>query len=198
MNGAREPLLSDAWLIATAPSRTFEALVAQDPRGSWPRAGAPIGFSLAVLGVAATVLATRTVALPTLLSVAACWLFVPAIQLAAAAWVCRRAPEPRVSGRRAVELLFTAHLPWTLWLIALALTAVWLDPGPSFDVLLALVFIPAIWTPVLVLAFCRTVLGCPAPEARRRMMVHQALAWGAIVAFAIATIQPWARYGPYQ
>ena len=47
MNRAREPLLSDAWLVATAPSRTFEALVAADAGGSWPRALAVLPFAIA-------------------------------------------------------------------------------------------------------------------------------------------------------
>lgn len=198
MNRAREPLLSDAWLVATAPSRTFEALVAADAGGSWPRALAPIAFGLAVLATAATVLATRVVALPTLLSVAASWVVVPLIQLGTAAWLCRGVRKPRVALPRELELLFIAHLPWTLWLIVLAAAALWLDPGPAYDRLLLGVLVPAIWTPLLLAAFCRRVLGLSPSDARRRTAVHQAMTWGAIVIFAIATIQPWARYGPYQ
>ena len=73
--------LSDGMRIALAPARTYEALVASDVPGSWPRALAGPGFPLLVFATAASIAATRVASLPTVLTVAACWAFVPAVQL---------------------------------------------------------------------------------------------------------------------
>jgi hypothetical protein len=53
--------------------------------------------------------------------------------------------------------------------------------------------VPAIWTAILIFAFCRTVLDCGRREAIRRTVVHQAIIWSmTLVIFALA-VQLWPR-----
>ena len=190
------PRLSDETLIALGPRRAYETLVAARAHGSWQQVAARAAFVLIVFATAATVMATRVVSVPTLLTVAMCWVFVPAIQLIAGFALCRHPPETRVSLPRAVELLFLAHVPWSVWLLAAGLAAVWI---PSGVILVNLIYVtalvPIVWTPRLIAAFCRSVLGCTAAQARLRTIAHQAFTWAIIAGYIILSIQPWARFG---
>jgi hypothetical protein len=186
--------VSDAVRVALAPGPAYAALVAADATGSWWRVAGAVVFCAVLAGSAATIAATETISAPTVLSVSLCWSFVSGVQLLAALVLIRGASGAPVRRPRALELLFRAHLPWSLWLLAVAGAASLLPRSPLlFPGAIHSMLVPAVWTPILIAAFCRRALGCSAREARRRTLLHQALTWLVIAAFALAMTTPWAR-----
>ena len=190
------PPLSNAARVAFAPSATYKAMAASGADASWRQAlSGPLLASL-VLGTSLSIAGTHVASIPAVIGVAVFWGFVPAVQLFSAWTICRRAPRAVVTLPRAIELLFLAHLPYSLWLMAFAAMSFALASAPALvNTFLLTALLPAVWTPVLIAAFSRTVLGCTPRDARRRTFVHQALTWGVIVAMAILAYQPWTRIG---
>jgi hypothetical protein len=79
---------------------------------------------------------------------------------------------PRSIGRaRAVELMFAAHGPWSLWLVAVAVVELL---TPAMTTVIASAIVPLAWTALLLQAFCREVLGLSPRQARSRVFAHQA------------------------
>jgi hypothetical protein len=117
------------------------------------------------------------------------WSFVPILQLVAAVALVRSSRQ-RPPMAEAIDALFAANGPWALWLVALAGWAVSAPPvaRPMFWILAA-ALVPLAWTPFLVLAFCRKVLGDPLRAALLKTALHQAamlLSFLVYVANAIA------------
>ena len=77
---------------------------------------------------------------------------------------------------RALDLWFAGHLPYSLWLLTTA-AAFAAAPWASLDLLIVLAVIPAVWTAVIVAAFCRHVLGTSRAGARWRAAVHFVVMW---------------------
>jgi hypothetical protein len=103
------------------------------------------------------------------------WSFVPILQLIAALVLVRAAPNRRLPVPAAIDALFAANGPWSLWLLALAGWAVSAPPiARSMDGILAAALIPLVWTPVLVFVFCRSVLGDAPRAAASKTLLHQA------------------------
>ena len=188
--------LSDEARLAFAPGATYASLTASRGHASWSRAIAGPLFGALLLGTALSIAGTHVASLPAVLGVGLFWSFAPAFQLLTAWTICRRAPRPRVTLPRAIELLFLAHLPYSLWLVAFAMSSFVLAPGPALvNGLLLTAIVPIVWTPLLSSAFSREVLGCSPREARRLTILHQALTWALILALAILAYQPWTRVG---
>jgi hypothetical protein len=127
----RRDRLSEAIRVALAPAATYCELVAGGETGSWRRALKGPALAGFMFATCASVIATATASLPTMLSVALCWLFVPAIQLLGAWLMCRHSPTPDLSRARAIELQFLAHAPWSLWLVGVGLASLWLPSNRS-------------------------------------------------------------------
>ena len=160
---------SDAVRVALAPTRAYSELVGQPHApSSWFHALAGPALYGLVLGAALSIAATHVASVVGVVSVALFWSFVPAVQLFTA-WIVCRNPSVPIELPRAIELFFLIHLPWSMWLIAAAAGTFWFAPGPTLVqgvVITALV--PLVWTPVMIAAFCRAVLGCSVRDARRR------------------------------
>lgn len=188
--------VSNAARVALAPNATYAALTASRASASWWRALSGPVLAALVLGTALSVAGTHVASVPGVIGVAIFWAFVPAVQLFTAWTVCRRPPSANVTLPRAIELLFLTHLPYSLWLIAFSMVTFMLAPGPALLYwLLATVVIPIAWTPRLIAAFSREVLGCAPREARRRAILHQGITWAVIAVLAILAAQPWVRSG---
>ena len=188
--------LSNAARVALAPGATYGALAASRAHASWIQALAGPLITAVVLGTTLSVAATHVASLRAVIGVALFWSFVPAVQLFSAWTICRRPPRANVTLPRAIELLFLAHLPYSLWLVGFAAGSFAVPPGPALvNGLLASAVVPVVWTPLLIAAFGRAVLGCTPREARRRTIAHQAITWGVILALAILAYQPWVGSG---
>ena len=54
--------------------------------------------------------------------------------------------------------------------------------------------IPAVWTTIIVSAFCRTALGCTPARAQMLTVAHQAMTWTAFFTYVFLTSGIWARF----
>jgi hypothetical protein len=122
-----------------------------------------------------------------------CWSFVPALQLLVGAIVSGMAPARPISMARAIELLFMAQLPWSLWVLAMTgmLTFSYLTLPLASQVLSLL--IPGVWTALIVSAFCRAGLGCTTRRARWLTACHQTMTWTIFFGYVSLVSGLWAR-----
>ena len=187
---------SDAVRVALAPTRAYSELVAKPHApSSWFHALAGPALYGLVLGTALSIAATHVASIIGVVSVALFWSFVPAVQLFTA-WIVCRNPSVRIELPRAIELFFLTHLPWSMWLFAAAAGTFWLAPGPTLvQGVVVAALVPLVWTPVMIAAFCRAVLGCSVRDARRRTALHTAITWGVILFLSILADSTWARFG---
>lgn len=185
-------MISTELQLALAPGRTYRQLVAERRDATWRAALTGPAFTMLVIGLLVSIAATGhlTVALVATLSVS--WSFAVVMQAVAAAVIIVSARDRRVSRRRAFELLFLAHAPWSLWLLAVAALSV-LAGQLSLDAIAVMALIPAGWTAILMSAFSREVLHTDSRGARLRAIGHQAIIWGFAVQFAALAAGSWNR-----
>jgi hypothetical protein len=173
--------------LAIAPARTYRRLASRRADCGWGAALARPAFAALLIGTALAIASTGRVTLGLVASLTLCWSFAPAWQLIAAAIVIAASPRRGVGMPRALDLFFAGHVPWSSWLLA---AAAWIAAaGRPFDpaALLLSALIPAIWTPAIVFAFCRTVLHETRRGALIRTAAHQAMIWTfAATVFALA------------
>jgi hypothetical protein len=109
------------------------------------------------------------------------WSFVPLIEIAALAAVCRSKLRS-ISLARAVDLFFSGFSPWLLWLAGFAAIWSWLDPIQAFA------WTNTVWirgSAVAVLAwscyidycFFRWVLEARPAVAARALLGHRLISW---------------------
>jgi hypothetical protein len=173
--------------LAFAPGATYRELIAQNRPVRWWRALARPAFVLLIIAVVVPMMATDRITAGLVLTSAAAWSPVVAIQMAIAAIFV--APARGVGFWRAMDLWFAAHLPYSLWILLLPfLTS---SPAvPPHDVMGVSIVVPLLWTGVLTSAFFRTVLGLNVWTARGRAMLHLA-----IVVIVILALGLWAAGG---
>jgi hypothetical protein len=147
-----------------------------------------------IIGVVAAMTAADHVDLRLVASTTLYWSFVPAIQLLAAFALVRASPRLTISTADAIDVFFAGHGPWSLYLLAVA---GWTVAAPlaahSMTPVFAAALIPAVWTPFIVSAFCREVLGDSRRAARRKTTMHQALMWIVILTYYGLAAQVWPR-----
>jgi hypothetical protein len=179
--------------LALSPLETYRELVVAPVRGTWLRALERPALVAAIIGTAVTMASARRVPLGLVVMGIVCWSFVPIAQ-----WLIGVAVIGPVRGRplsvpRSLELLFLAHLPWSLWtLVMLGLDTFTPIPMPAAVQALSLL-IPAVWTTVILSAFCRTVLGCTPARARMVTTVHQAMTWTTFFVYVFLVSGLWPR-----
>jgi hypothetical protein len=161
--------------------------------GLWIAIRRPLFVAL-IQGVAISMVATRTVALPVVLGATACWTMAAVVQLLAAAPLLAAAHRRGVNLTRAIDLLFLGHAPWSLWLLAAAAVMTWgaQSSGLPWIVILTMV-VPAAITARIVYAFSRGVLAMERRAALRHAALHQTIIWSAFVAFIAAAVALWPR-----
>jgi hypothetical protein len=161
---------SDAIRLMLAPAREYRARVAAATDASWRRALTVPALLVLMLGLLNSTAAAGHVTASLVLDQIVCWSFLPALQLLTGAGLIASADARRVTFPRAVELLFAAHGPWSLWLVAeTLLQTVYPDPY----VVIGSGLVPLTVTAFMLGAFGREVLGLSAGRARRRVIAHQ-------------------------
>jgi hypothetical protein len=168
-----------------------EMQVLIDPVGAYRRAAAgPLAAGWAVgrplliscgLGAATSVMGTGLITPALFLGGAACWAFVPIIQ--GLTGLVLVAGAPVVPWRRGLALLFLGHAPWTLWLLTFAGAMLAGRPLGLLTLMLTAI-LPLVATVRTLDAFCREVLHLSPSVARRRVLVHQAITWTIVLAYA--------------
>jgi hypothetical protein len=122
-----------------------------------------------------------------------CWSFVPALQLLVGAIVGGMAPARPVSMARAIELLFMAQLPWSLWVLAMTGVTTFTSFHLPLVVQVLSLLIPGVWTSMIVSAFCRAALGCTTRRARWLTACHQTMTWTIFLGYVSLVSGLWAR-----
>jgi len=169
-------VLSTEAHVAFSPDKAYHTLSADNERiGLWRMLRRPAIAAL-VIGTAVPIMAVQRITVALLAWSIASFVFVVAIQMAVGTAVIASAPSRRAGLLRALDLWFAGHAPYSLWLLAVA-GAFAAMPWASLDLLIALAVIPAAWTAVIVVAFCRRVLGTSRAGARWRAAVHFVVVW---------------------
>ena len=145
-----------------------------------------------VIAVMAPIMAVQRVTLGLVATAALSWSFVVALQAMVGIGLIASAPSRSVGALQALDLWFAGHLPYSVWMLcAFGLTAM-AKTGPIRLVILSAV-VPAIWTAIIVAAFCRTVLGTTPSGARWRAVAHFVSIWAITLGYIA-----WAAGGWFQ
>ena len=185
-------LLSDAVWVALRPAQAYTRLAGEAAAVRWRHVLEYPAIALLAFAIAVPIIAVGRVTAMLVLTTALAASLAIAVQAAAAAVLVASAPGRAVRLPAALHLLFAGHLPWTLWLAAVAAATVVID-WLSLPVLAATMAVPAAWTMAILLAFCRIVLGATARGARVRVAAHQALIWSCVLSFAAWGSGGWFR-----
>ena len=185
---------SAAARVAFWPRQTYAELHGEGRPGSWLRAAAIPLVTAVIIGVGTSIAATGVASLFSIASGALCWSFVPAIQLANGLLLCRRPPRGNGELARAVELFFLAHLPWSLWLIGVALVLLWLPLASTVVYLLLLsALVPLVWTGAILRSFSQTVLGCSPGQANGRALIYVGITLAVMFGYIFLAVGLWPR-----
>jgi len=179
--------------LALSPTKTYCELIAEPERGTWLRALERIAFVAILIGTAVTLSSARRLPPGLVLMGIVCWSFVPITQWLIGLVVIGRAPGRRLSVPRCLELLFAGHLPWSLWmLVFIGFDTFTPVPIPLVIQVLSLL-VPAVWTTIILSAFCRIVLGCTPARAHLLIVAHQAMTWTAFFGYVVLVSGLWPR-----
>jgi hypothetical protein len=179
--------------VAFGPSRAYAELVRHTDSGRLLAIRRP-ALVLLILASSLGIMATGRLDASLVASLVLCWSFAPILQLLAARLIVLSTPGRPVGVARALDLLFMGHVPWSLWLIAFAAIGA---TGFGSDVprIAAMVSAPfiAVWTAVIVRAFCLEVLKTTNRGALLRTLAHQALIWTVTGVYIAVAIAAWPR-----
>ena len=162
------------------PRREYQRLVAAADDGSWLRALKVPGLLAIMLGVLNATAAAGHVSATLVVSEIVAWSFIPFLQLMTGALLIASVTTRRVSFPRAIELLFAAHAPWSLWFVAATIYQT-INANPYIVVGSGVV--PFAISAFMLGAFGREVLGLNGREARIRVFAHQAATFMLIVVY---------------
>jgi len=171
---------SAAVKVMLRPGIEYARIVSESDDGTWLRALKIPALLAVMLGLLNATAAAGHVSASLVASEIVAWSFIPILQLLTGAGLIASARARRVMFPRAVELLFAAHLPWSLWLVA---ATVFQTVNPDPGIVIGSGVVPLAATVVLLLAFGREVLGLNSREARVRVFAHQAATVLLIVAY---------------
>ena len=156
--------------LALAPLDTYRELIVESADGSWRRALERPALVAVIVGTAVTLSSAERVPVGLVAMGILCWSFVPALQLLVGAIVSGMAPARSISMARSIELLFMAHLPWSLWVLVMTgLPVFTYVPLPQAAQVLSLL-IPGVWTSVIVSG---VLSGRPGLHDASRPMAHR-------------------------
>jgi hypothetical protein len=179
--------------VARAPLETYRALTSEPVESSWLRALERPALVAVIVGAAVTLSSAERVPVGLVAMGILCWSFVPALQLAVGAVMSGMAPARSITMARAIELLFMAQLPWSLWVIGMTGVRSFTPLSMPLPVEVASLLIPGVWTPVIVSAFCQTALGCSKSQARRLTTLHQTIIWVLFFGYVFLVSGFWSR-----
>ena len=162
------------------PAHEYARRVAAAEDASWLRALKLPALIAVMFGLLNSTAAAGHVSAPLVASEIAAWSFVPLLQLLTGAALIASAKARRVTFPRAIELLFAAHAPWSLWLVA---ESIFQTISPDPEIVIGSGVVPLAITAVMLAAFGREVLGLSGREARVRVFAHQGVTILLIVAY---------------
>jgi hypothetical protein len=162
--------LSEALELMARPAREYRRRVGESRDAPWRQALAVPGLLALLLGIVTSAAATGRVVASLVISQTVCWSFVPALQLMTGSILIGSAGPRPVSFARAIELLFAAHGPWSIWLVAIAALQML---TPNQNIVFASTVAPAAWTAWILFAYSREVLALPSRQAGVRVIAHQ-------------------------
>src|SRR4029434_6806413 len=139
--------------IALSPDQTFERLITDTRTAPARRVLARLFLILLTIAIVVPVMAVQRVSATLVAIAAVSWSFVVFIQLAVAVGMIASPRARLVDLLHALDLWFAAHLPYSLWLLAVAALAAnsrLVDPAFMF----ATALVPSAWTAWIVAAFC--------------------------------------------
>ena len=168
---------SSEFRVAMAPDATYARLAKEriGPISGWRMVRRP-AMVLLVISTLVPIMAVQRVTLGLVATTAITGSFVVAIQLLIGAVFVAVAPGRRMGFRRALDLWFAGHLPYSLWMLVL-FAAIASYGATSLGFIVVSAVLPAAWTAAIVSAFCRNVLGAQHTEARWRAAGHAVGAW---------------------
>jgi hypothetical protein len=169
--------------LVLAPLGTYRRVMAEPVRSSWLRALERPALLAVIIGTAVTMASARRVSIGLVLMGILCWSFVPLIQFVIGAIVIGRVNGRPTTMPRSLELLFIAHLPWSLWVLVMLGLSAFTSLPLSLAVQVLSLVPPLVWTTMMVFAFCRTVLGCAPARARLFTAIHQVMTWTAFFTY---------------
>ncbi|HEX6739114.1 MAG TPA: hypothetical protein VF310_12620 [Vicinamibacteria bacterium] len=178
--------------VMLAPRAAYARLAAAaGPGGAWVLLRRPLALA-GLIGAFVSLTTTGSLTLRLWPSAALCWSLVPAVQLlggAALVALGRRRPLPLSS---ALDLFFTAHGPWSLWILAVGAAATFTLPLGAAALsdnrpVLATAAVPLVWTIVILAGFCRSVLGLGRAQALLGTALYQLALWGLAIAYVLWT-----------
>jgi len=183
------------------PAAAYRFLAQQSPAG-----GIRLGlrrplFVAFLLGCAISLFTTRSLTLRLVGPATIYWSFVPLAEIIALAAVGWREPHALSFARR-IDLFFTGHGPWLLWLIGLSAIWSFFLPAEAFSLtrvwLYGAAALAVAWSACIDFCFFRFVLGRSRAGAGRDLLLHRAISWSLIIAiFGAPAIWPEiaARFG---
>ena len=179
--------------LAVSPSGAYRRLLAADQGTTWRRALERRALVALLVGGTVAIASTGRVPPALLLSTTLSWSWVVLVQVAIAMVMTRPLPRGRaVSATRAIELWFAGHVPWTLWLLAVA-PLLRLVPDLDVELLIVSMLLPMAWTAPIAVAFSRTVLERSGVESWARALVHQAALVLVILSYVAWAAGGWFR-----
>jgi hypothetical protein len=179
--------------VALSPLATYRELTTRPTDSNWLRALERPALVAVIVGTAVTQASAEHVPFAVVAVGILSWSFVPALQLMVGVIVSAIAPARSITMARAIELLFMAQLPWSLWVLAMTgLNAFTNVPQPLPAQVLGLL-VPGVWTAVIVSAFCQTVLGCSKRCARWLTAFHQTTIWVLFFTYVFMASGFWSR-----
>ena len=190
----REPgrgVFGDAVAVALAPSRAYASMVEAAPRVSRVQMLRRPALVLLVIAITVSIAATGRVTVSSIATAMLAWSFVVGIQLVAGLAIIATASARRVDLPTALDLLFAGHLPWSIWLLLVAVAAIVEVPR---SMMAASVVVPIAWTMVILNAFCGWVLASSRRDAQIRIAAHQAFIWTFAVNYIVFNAGGWARF----
>jgi hypothetical protein len=147
-----------------------------------------------VYGTVAAMAATSRVDVRLVASTTVTWCFVPLMQVLIAWAIVARTPARVAPVSDTLDAFFATSLPWA---VCLLIFAAWSAAGPAVGRTLTVwhlsIVVAALWTPWLVVAFCRDTLRLDLRSALIRTTIHQATSWALFLAWYGTAVGLWPR-----
>jgi hypothetical protein len=176
--------VSDDVRVACAPEATYRALVEDADTTSTAGVLGHAALANAVLVFGMPLIVTGRITFVSLTSSVLCWGFVAVLQTILGWALIVSSPSRRVGVRRALDLWFAAHLPFSLWMLVVFGWVMYTNGLAQLSIL-ATATVPAVWTMVLIWSYCRAVLGVSQRAAAWRVALEQAAAWLLVTAYVL-------------
>ena len=187
------PWTSDDINVALAPYVTYVQLVARDRYVSWLRALERPALYALLVGISVAIAATGRISFLLLASTTISWAWVVVVQLLLAfLMMWPSGQHGQLSRARLVELWFTGHVPWTLWMLFSA-PAIRALPWLPVETILLTMLVPIAWTMVIAAAFNRAVAHRSLTQSWLRAVVQQLLVITLVLSYVAWSAGGWFR-----